>query len=138
MSDILDKLKRYEEEIKEDLKINEMNLSDKSFNIPQKKHYWASRLITETSTLNKLIRDKKKAEREAISAVKNNTELSPVKLSDTSVKRMVNTTNVIQQYDEMIEDQKLLVDYLGKVEKIFSFITNDIKNIIEVKQLELM
>lgn len=132
----LEKLEKYQEEVKEDLKINEVTLSDKSFEIPQKKHYWTTKFILETQKLNKLERDKKKLEKKVLEA--NSEDLSPVKLSSLGMKKVIANTTPIQEITQQIEDQKLLVEYLSKVEKIFSFITNDIKNIIEIRQLETM
>lgn len=132
----LEKLEKYQNEVKEDLKINEVTLSDKSFEIPQKKHYWATKFILETQQLNKLERDKKRLEKKVLEA--NSEELTPVKLSSLGMKKVIANTTPIQEITQQIEDQKLLVEYLSKVEKIFSFITNDIKNIIEIRQLETL
>lgn len=131
----LEKLEKYQEDVCKDLKINEMTLSDKSFDIPQKKHYWAARFILESQKLNKLEREKKSLEKKLLNAQQ---DISPVKLSATSFKHVIANTDAMQSLTETIEDQKLLVEYLGKVEKIFSFITNDVKNIIEIKQMELL
>lgn len=128
-----EKMKEYKTQIDEDLKINEINLSEKSFNVPHKKHYWCTRLILETQELFKMERTKKKIEKELSKAKMKD---SPIQFSNTSIKSMVNETDTMQKLIQDIEDQKLLVEYLNKVEKIFSYITNDIKNIIEVKQLE--
>ena len=129
-----EKLLKFSEEVKVDLKINDMNLSDMSFDVPQKKHYWATRLIFEKQKLNQLEREKKKLEREVLKAA---TNALPIEASYRLKKSKVNETQVMQNITQEIEDQKLLVQYLEKVEKIFAFITNDIKNIIEIRQMDL-
>lgn len=128
------KLLAYTEEVKNDLKINDMNLEDKSFNIPQKKHYWATKLILEKQKLIQLERDKKKVEIKVSEALN---ETMPIKPSERLSKSKINSTPTMINLAQEIEDQKLLVEYLEKVEKIFAFITNDLKNIIEVKQMDL-
>ena len=55
-----EKLEQYSKEITEDLKLNEMVIQQKSFEIPQRKHYWVTKLILETQELNKLERKKRK------------------------------------------------------------------------------
>ena len=135
MESPLTKIEIYQKEVINDLKINDMTLSDKSFEIPQKKHYWVTKLILEKQELMKLERNKKQLEKEVMKMQKD--EL-PVILSKQSMRGAVYNTQTMQAITQQIDDQKLLVEYLEKVEKIFSFITNDVKNIVEVKQMELM
>lgn len=135
MESPLTKIEMYQKEVVNDLKINDMTLSDKSFEIPQKKHYWVTKLILEKQELMKLERNKKQLEKEVMKMQKD--EL-PVTLSKQSMRGAVYNTQTMQTITQQIDDQKLLVEYLEKVEKIFSFITNDVKNIVEVKQMELM
>lgn len=135
MESPLTKIEMYQKEVVNDLKINDMTLSDKSFEIPQKKHYWVTKLILEKQELMKLERNKKQLEKEVMKMQKD--EL-PVTLSKQSMRGAVYNTQTMQSITQQIDDQKLLVEYLEKVEKIFSFITNDVKNIVEVKQMELM
>lgn len=61
-----EKLEQYSKEITEDLKLNEMVIQQKSFEIPQRKHYWVTKLILETQELNKLERKKKVLEKTAL------------------------------------------------------------------------
>lgn len=135
MESPLTKIEMYQKEVVNDLKINDMTLSDKSFEIPQKKHYWVTKLILEKQELMKLERNKKQLEKEIMKMQKD--EL-PVTLSKQSMRGAVYNTQTMQTITQQIDEQKLLVEYLEKVEKIFSFITNDVKNIVEVKQMELM
>lgn len=135
MESPLTKIEMYQKEVVNDLKINDMTLSDKSFEIPQKKHYWVTKLILEKQELMKLERNKKQLEKEVMKMQKD--EL-PVTLSKQSMRGAVYNTQTMQTITQQIDEQKLLVEYLEKVEKIFSFITNDVKNIVEVKQMELM
>lgn len=58
-----EKLEQYSKEIAEDLKLNEMVIQQKSFEIPQRKHYWVTKLILETQELNRLERKKKALEK---------------------------------------------------------------------------
>lgn len=61
-----EKLEQYSKEIAEDLKLNEMVIQQKSFEIPQRKHYWVTKLILETQELNRLERKKKALEKTAL------------------------------------------------------------------------
>jgi hypothetical protein len=128
-----EKLDHYSKEIAEDLKITEITLQDKSFDIPQRKHYWVAKLIIEKQELNRLKKEKKQIERSAME-----TQQAPVALSQNSMKKLIGNTAVMQDIQQQIEDQELLVEYLEKTEKIFSYITNDVKNIVEIIQLQTL
>lgn len=132
----LERLNRYSKEISDDLKINEVTLQDRCFEIPQRKHYWVAKLIQESQELNRLEREKKNLEKDALKA--QNSETNLVMLSPTSLKKAIGATKPMQDINQLIEDQKLLVEYLQKTEKIFAYITNDVKNIIEIMQLQLL
>lgn len=133
-----ERLEQYSKEIAEDLKITEMTLQDKSFDIPQRKHYWVSKLIIEKQELNKLKREKKTIEKDVLKAQQNGSDIAPVALTQNSMRKVINNTSIMQDILQQIEDQELLVEYLEKTEKIFAYITNDVKNIIEIIQMQTM
>lgn len=128
-----EKLEQYSKEITEDLKLNEMVIQQKSFEIPQRKHYWVTKLILETQELNRLERKKKTLEKTALEK-----QEPLVQMSIASMKNVIANTKPMQEITQEIEDQKMLVEYLNKVEKIFAYITNDVKNIIEIMQLQVL
>ena len=128
-----EKLEQYSKEITEDLKLNEMVIQQKSFEIPQRKHYWVTKLILEIQELNKLERKKKVLEKIALEK-----QEPLVQMSTASMKNVIANTKPMQEITQEIEDQKMLVEYLNKVEKIFAYITNDVKNIIEIMQLQVL
>lgn len=134
----IERLEQYSKEISEDLKITEITLQDKSFDIPQRKHYWVAKLIIEKQELNRLKREKKNIEKDVLRAQQGGTDLAPVTLTQNSIRKVINNTNIMQDILRQIEDQELLVEYLEKTEKIFSYITNDVKNITEIIQLQLL
>ena len=128
-----EKLEQYSKEIAEDLKLNEMVIQQKSFEIHQRKHYWVTKLILETQELNKLERKKKVLEKIALEK-----QEPLVQMSTASMKNVIANTKPMQEITQEIEDQKMLVEYLNKVEKIFAYITNDVKNIVEIMQLQVL
>lgn len=133
-----ERLEQYSKEISEDLKITEMTLQDKSFDIPQRKHYWVSKLILEKQELNRLKREKKTIEKDVLKAQQGGSDVAPVALTQNSMRKVINNTSIMQDILQQIEDQELLVEYLEKTEKIFAYITNDVKNIVEIIQMQTM
>lgn len=126
-------LERYVKEIESDLKIDEFNIKEVSLRVPARKHFWVSRLINHKRNLIKLENDK--------SIFKKNitTELyaqSPVKLSIVTADNAAEGHEKIKELTLKIAEEKLIIEFLEKTEKTFSSLTYDIKNILQIMQLE--
>lgn len=125
----------YINEIKEDTKVSEINLKEKSLSLPGLKAKWVSRLINHKNTLASLERSKKQKLKNLIPKVK---ETLPVKLSDTVIKETAESTEEISLINSKIETEKSIIDFLERAEKIMSSFTYDIGNIAKIIQLETL
>jgi len=128
-------LKEYIEELKHDAVINELNIKEKSLFLPGLKAKWVSRLINHKNTLNTLERNKKKLIKNLIPHVREN---MPVKLSDNVIKESAESTNEVQKINSDIDQEKIIVDFLEKAEKVITSFSYDISNIIKIMQLETL
>ena len=61
---------------------------------------------------------------------------SPVKVAANLAEKKVSKVDSVLQIDQKIKDIYILIEYLEKVEKIFSSMTFDIKNVTEIMKLE--
>lgn len=128
-------LDKYNEELKEDTKIDVLNLRDVQLKLPAIKHKWVARLIShkhEISKLNDLI-DKAKE-----TIIEKQLKDSTVKVSRPTLEKMVENNDVILKIRNNIKEHELLILYLEKVEKILSTTTYDIKNLVEIMKLETL
>lgn len=128
-------LKRYISEINKELEINEMNLKESSMRAPARKHYWASRLINHKIELNTLVKSKNVLVKSLISKAE---AASPVTLSKINLEKTVEATDEVKKINEEIKENESIVEYLEKVEKIYSSLTYDIKNMIQMTSMEQM
>lgn len=128
-----EKFIKYKEAIEKDLKIDQFNIHNKVNDIPSLKHYWVGKLIESKIELKKLQQKKF----ELIKKVKENQEVA-LKLSVSSMKELVEKSPVLTEINEQIEENELIIEYLEKVEKIFSSTTYDLKNAIELMKMEQM
>lgn len=128
-------LKRYISEINKELEINEMNLKESSMRAPARKHYWASRLINHKIELNILVKSKNVLVKSLISKAE---AASPVTLSKINLEKTVEATDEVKKINEEIKENESIVEYLEKVEKIYSSLTYDIKNMIQMTSMEQM
>lgn len=126
-------LKRYISDITKELDINEMNLKESSMRAPARKHFWVSKLINHKIDLNTL---KKTKDTLVKSLVVKAETVSPVALSKTSLEKAVESTDEVKKINDQIKETEAIIEYLEKVEKIYSSLTYDIKNMVQMTSME--
>lgn len=126
-------LKRYILEITKELEINEMNLKESSMRAPARKHFWASKLINHKIELNTLIKSKNTLVKSLIVKAE---AASPVALSKINLEKTVESTDEVKKINEQIKEIEYIIEYLEKVEKVYSSLTYDIKNMIQMTSME--
>ena len=126
-------LKRYILEISKELEINEMNLKEASMRVPARKHFWASKLINHKIELNTLIKSKNTLVKSLMSQVE---AASPITLSKINLEKTVESTDEVKKINEDIKETDSIIEYLEKVEKVYSSLTYDIKNMIQMTSME--
>ena len=126
-------LQRYIQQVGEDLALSEFNIKEAQMRLPARKHYWVARLIEAKIAANKL-------EKEHAALVKNLTDQvkthAPVALTPSAIKNAVESNSSVATLVEKLKDTKLLVEYLEKVEKVFSSMHWEIKNIVDIQKME--
>lgn len=126
-----DEFKKIVKDITEDLKIDRMNLDDKTLRIPSIKHFWVAKLYT--TKIRILTLEKKKKAR--IDELKNG-HVSEIGLSKTSMMQNLNSDEQIMKINEEMEELKLIVDYLEDAKFVLGRVTDDLKNRIELEKVE--
>jgi len=126
---------QYNDELKEHLLIDELNLKDAQMLLPGRKHLWVGRLMRHKQQLNNL----KKLKKETLERItKKIQEASSVRLSIPAAEKAAWTSQPIKDINLKIEEEEILIEFLEKVEKIFGGMSYDIKNIIEIQKLETL
>ncbi len=125
----------YIEELKKDTIVNEINLKEKALSLPAIKAKWVARLINHKNNLNTLEKRKKNIIRDALPRVK---ESLPVKLSDNFIKEKAEETTEVISIVKDIDEEKMIIDFLERTEKVISSMSYDMSNIIKIVQLETL
>jgi hypothetical protein len=126
---------KYLEEIKEDVRFDQINILEKQLMLPAVKHKWISYLIKNKIAKNNL--EKKRKEVKELTLKKLTDEnLIPTGIPAASLKSKVDSSESIKKIDEEIKDLGLIIEYLEKVEKILSSITYDMGNATKLMILE--
>jgi hypothetical protein len=129
----MNQLEQQFEELNNDIKFDEINVREKTLIIPAIKHKWVKKLIDAKRELKRLEELKSKA----INNISQNIATSAsIELKSTTLKNAVNNNDIIHKIDESIKEQKIIIEYFEKIEKIVYNLTYDVKNIIEIIKME--
>lgn len=123
----------YIEEVKADTQLDELIVKDVQMKLPGLKHKWVGRLIRTKASLQRLQRDKEKLRKTTAEEIR---KKSPVAVSIPIAEKTAESSDSIIALSEKIQEHILLIEFLERVEKIFSSMTFDIKNLIEILKLE--
>lgn len=124
-------LEEYSKEIEMDTQIDVTNVMEKQLSSPNTKHKWLFRLMKSKKALLDLIELKENFLNGAL--LKDN----PLKLSKAVVASKLETQADFKNIQKKIKEQELLVEFLdGAVNKIFTQIGFDFKNIVELMKME--
>lgn len=131
-------MKQLEEYIKEmgkDVELDEFNMKDIQMKLPALKHKWVGRLIRHRGNISKLQQSRdnmiKQISQEMI-------DTATYQVTLPTAQKAAEKHSSIRTIDDSIKENKLIVDFLEKGERIFSGMSFDIKNIIEMMKLETM
>jgi hypothetical protein len=130
----MDLFDKFQEEIKNDTQIDQMNLMDRQLMLPAIKHKWVARLIDQKRKKNLLERKKQELKEDVLKKLESGG--IPTGVPKASIKQKVEASDTIKKINEELEDVAIIIEYLEKVEGIFRSMTYDIKNITEITKLE--
>jgi hypothetical protein len=129
----MDILEEYKKEITEDTKIDQINILDKQLMLPSIKHKWVARLIDSKKNLNKLNKKKKDIKKLVVEQIQDNI---PKNLPKAALDLKIEGSEKVKEINDEIEKYELLIDYLEKVEKIFSSMSFDFKTATDLIKME--
>lgn len=129
----MDLIKRYKEEIGNDLIINDFNIKEVQLRLPSRKHFWAARLIDAKIELHSLQKQKKTLKKQIVKRLQ---QESPIKLTQQSAEIAAESSNEISSLNDQIKDYEFVIEYLDKATAVLNQVGWDIKNIIEIQKLE--
>lgn len=131
--DILELFTKYQDELKKDVNVDELNMKESALNIATMKHKWAGRLMRHKIDLNRTekMRDK------AVGIIFEQLKADPsVSLSNAATRKQAEQNETVKELDDRIDNHKMIIEYLEKIEKIVGSMTWDIKNMIDIVKIE--
>lgn len=129
----MDLIKKYKDEIGQDLIINDFNIKEVQLRLPSRKHFWAARLIDAKIELFSLQKAKKTLKKQLVKRIQ---EASPVKLTPQAAEIAAESSAEISSLNDQIKEYEFVIEYLDKATSVLNQVGWDIKNIIEIQKLE--
>ena len=126
---------QYAKEIQEELKVDEFNIKEVSMKTPGRKHHWVTKLINHKKRLIDLKAERFNLKKEIAKQI---IQQSPVKITLPLAEKTVYQHERMVELQTRIDEQELAVEFLEKVEKTFSSLSFDIKNIVEIMKMETL
>ena len=126
-------LKKYMEEIGQDLVLNDLNLKQQQQRLPARKHFWVGRLIEAKIKRNKFFAQKSKLKKDLVKQVITD---SPVRINQASAESAAEKYESVVKLNNNIKEQDTIIEYLEKVEKILGNMHWEIKNVIDMNKME--
>ena len=128
-------LERYIDELSKDIAIDEFALKECQMKLPALKHKWVGRLVRHKRDLYKL----QKQRRESVSKISDKVrDSSEIQLTRPAANKIAEKHNDIQNLDDQIRDIELVIELLDKCERIFSSMSFDMKNLVEIIKMETL
>jgi hypothetical protein len=128
-------IEKYNQELLEDLKLDQLNILDKQLMLPALKHKWVARLVSIKRKKFELEQKKKNLKEEVLKKLSE--DGIPKGIPKVAIKEKVEATKTIVDINYSLDECDLAIEFLEKIEKIFSSMTYDIANSTKLLTMEL-
>lgn len=127
-----DLIEKYRTEFKEDVLYNQMNILDKTLELPTIRHKWSSRLVYARKAITTFENKKKNIKKAAIDKFSETSDRLPKAAMDAKLEE----SDTVKELTAKIDLYKRLASYLEQCEKNLYSASFDMKNSIELIKME--
>ena len=132
MKSYYDQFKEYKVHFEEWCKFDLINIGDKAMQAINQKQWVVARLYDTKRERDMLIRKRNNLKKTIIDKL---IEKSPVNL-DKNTLNEIDKSPQFEEINEQLQDIELLIKYLEEMTKMFMYIAQDVKNVIDSIRLE--
>lgn len=131
----MEQLEQYIKEMDVDVDIDEFNIKETQMKLPALKHKWVGRLIRHKGALGEL---NSRRDNTIKQIAKELIDTATYQVTLPTAQKAAEKHEKVKRIDQEIRENKLIVEFLEKSERIFNSMTFDIKNITEIMKLETL
>ena len=128
-------LEKYIDELSKDVVVDEFALKECQMKLPALKHKWVGRLVRHKKELHKLKRDRSILVSKLVDKIQ---DASEIQITKPAAMNLAAKHKDMIEIDDSIKDIELVVELLDKCERIFSSMSFDLKNLVEIIKMETL
>lgn len=128
-------LEQYIKEMEKDVFFDDFTIKETQMKLPAIKHKWVGRLVRHKQQLHVLRRDFDRVKKKLVEDAKAS---STYQVTTPALEKIVVKHDKLINMQQMITDQELIIELLEKAEKLFSSMSFDLKNLIEIMKMETL
>ena len=128
-------LEEYISEMAQDVEFDDFSIKETQMKLPAIKHKWVGRLMRAKQSQHILVAEYDEMKRYLIEEAKTNSQF---KLTDPAADKAMSKHSTLIKKQEIIDNTKLVIELLEKAEKLFTSMSFDIKNLIEIIKMETL
>ena len=128
-------LEQYVKEMEKDVFFDDFTIKETQMKLPAIKHKWVGRLVRHKQDLFRKRAEYDRLKKRLVEEARKN---STYQVTTPALEKVVvkHETMIKQQHE--IDDMELLIELLERAEKLFSSMSFDIKNLIEIMKMETL
>lgn len=128
-------LEQYVKEMEKDVEFDDFTIKETQMKLPAIKHKWVGRLVRHKQELHRKQAEYERLKKRLIEEARKN---STYQVTTPALEKVVvKHESMIKQQHE-IDDIQLVIELLERAEKLFSSMSFDIKNLIEIMKMETL
>jgi hypothetical protein len=128
-------IEQYIKEMEKDVVFDDFTIKDTQMKLPAIKHKWIGRLIRHKGEIHKLEQEFDVIKAALIAEAR---EKSSYNVSAPVLEKAVLRHKLLVDKKNEVRETKLIVELLEKTEKLFSGMSFDLKNLVEIIKMETL
>ena len=128
-------IEQYIKEMEQDVIFDDFSIKDTQMKLPAIKHKWIGRLIRHKQTIHELEREFEEIKTRLVSEAR---EKSSYNVTAPVLEKAVLKHKFLVDKRSDITQAKLVVELLEKTEKLFTSMSFDLKNLVEIIKMETL
>jgi hypothetical protein len=128
-------LEQYLKEMEKDVFFDDFTIKETQMKLPAIKHKWVGRLIRHKQEMHN---KKRQMDEIKVKLVDQAKKSSAYQVSNAAAEKVVMNHSSLKTLQHEIVDIELIIELLEKVEKLFTGMSFDIKNLVEIMKMETL
>ena len=128
-------LEQYVIEMGKDVEFDDFTIKETQMKLPAIKHKWVGRLVRHKQELHRKRAEYEQVKKRLVEEARKN---STYQVTTPALEKIVTKHDTLVKRQHEIDDIELIIELLERAEKLFSSMSFDMKNLIEIMKMETL